>query len=251
MKSLEKKYKVSIVNYTNTLPFLYGLKHSFTSNEIEIVSDHPADCAKKLFNKETDIGLIPVSVLHSMNDYQIVTDFCIGSENKVDSVSLYSQVPLHEISTILLDYQSRTSVTLVRILCRELWKISPQFLKGEIGFENNIKGKTAGVVIGDRTFHLKNKFEYTFDLAENWRNLTNLPFVFACWVCTNKLSEEFLNKFNEALKFGVSHTAEAVNTISGSILSKQEYNFYLTERINYNFNTEKRAALKLFLEKLV
>ena len=69
MKSLEKKYKVSIVNYTNTLPFLYGLKHSFTSNEIEIVSDHPADCAKKLFNKETDIDTNKFLPTATLNDF--------------------------------------------------------------------------------------------------------------------------------------------------------------------------------------
>jgi chorismate dehydratase len=245
-----KKPKISIVNYTNTLPFLFGLNQHFSSEEIEIVSDHPADCAKKLLSGETDIGLIPVAILKSISNYSIVSDFCIGSENKVDSVMLYSEVPLHEISTILLDYQSRTSVALVQILCKEHWKINPNYVNAQAGFEDEIQGKIAGVIIGDRTFQLKNKYPYTFDLAENWKELTGLPFVFACWVCTSPLPESFLVKFNAALENGILRTEEAVENENKLNLTKEDCLFYLTQRINYSFNEEKKTALDLFLEKL-
>ena len=34
---------------------------------------------------------------------------CIGSDGEVASVGLFSEAALHEIETVLLDYQSRTS----------------------------------------------------------------------------------------------------------------------------------------------
>ncbi|HEY1040940.1 MAG TPA: MqnA/MqnD/SBP family protein, partial [Bacteroidia bacterium] len=129
----KKRYKISIVNYLNTLPFVYGLKESGIDKHIDISYDIPAVCAEKLLTKQVDVGLVPVAVLAKMPEYHIITDFCIGSNGVVDSVKLFSMVPLEEIKEIVLDYQSRTSVALVQLLAKELWNISPQFTKAQPG----------------------------------------------------------------------------------------------------------------------
>ena len=76
-------------------------------NEIELVFDYPANIAHRLLNNEIDIGLVPVAVLPAMQEYHIVADYCIGCKGEVASVCLFSNVPLYEIETILLDYQRR------------------------------------------------------------------------------------------------------------------------------------------------
>ena len=160
-------YKVSCVSYLNSKPFIYGIENSelLHHGEIELSLDIPKRCAEKLIMKEADIGLVPVATLALLDEYQIISKFCIGAVGAVHSVCLYSDVPLHEIDSIILDYQSLTSVNLTRILCKHYWKISPEFIQGDKDYINDISNQKAGVIIGDRTFQLLDRYRYTYDLS--------------------------------------------------------------------------------------
>ena len=206
-----QRIKVSAVSYINTLPFLYGINNSEIKDQLDLSLDIPSDCAKKLLSGEVDIGLVPVAILPQLKEYHIISDYCIGAEGIVDSVALYSDVPLNEIEEVYLDYQSKTSITLVQVLAEKHWKITPVWKKASTGFENKIEGTTAGVIIGDRTFNLSKQYKYKYDLAEEWFKFTGLPFVFACWVSNKKLPESFIAKFNAALESGVSNIDASVN----------------------------------------
>lgn len=244
------KVKVSIVSYSNTLPFLYGLQHSGILNEIDLQLDIPSKCAEKLLTNQVDIGLVPIAILPEMKEYHIITDYCIGATKKVNSVVLYSDVSLHEIDTILLDYQSKTSINLVQVLAREFWKITPRFENASVGFEQKIGGSIAGVIIGDRTFDLPKTFKYQYDLAEEWIRFTQLPFAFACWVSNKKMPEEFIQKLNAALKFGVENIAQSVNLSTNQHIDKNKLENYLKHDISYPLNNEKRKSIDLFLKYL-
>jgi chorismate dehydratase len=125
---LIQKIKVGAVSYLNTKPLIYGFEKGMMSETTELVYDFPANIARKLLNDEIDIGLVPVAVLPGMKEYYIVADYCIGCNTAVASVCLFSDVPLEKISTIHLDYQSRTSVALLKLLLKEHWKIAPQLI---------------------------------------------------------------------------------------------------------------------------
>lgn len=117
------------------------------------------------------------------------------------------------------------------------------------GFENDTKHKNASVVIGDRTFDLNGKYNYEYDLAEEWFKFTGLPFVFAAWVSTEKIDGEFIEKFNGVLKYGVDHTGDAINENAGNlILIKEKALEYLTKRIDYRLDDDKKKAMDLFLK---
>lgn len=244
----EKKLKISAVSYLNTLPFIDGVENSEVFNSIDLCLDMPSDCAKKLLIGDVDLGLVPVAILPQLKEYYIVSDYCIGAEGKVDSVALYSDVPLNKIENIYLDYQSRTSVNLVQVLANHYWDISPNWLEAPQGFENKIEGEIAGVIIGDRTFNLTKKYKYKYDLAEEWFNFTGLPFVFACWISNKKLPESFIVNFNTALKNGVNNIKEVVNNYDEKAISKTQLVTYLTTHISYNLDDKKRKAIDLFLE---
>lgn len=242
-----QKIKISAVSYLNTLPFLYGIDNSEIKDQVSLSLDMPADCAKKLLSAEVDLGLVPVAILPQLKEYHIVSDFCIGAEGDVDSVALYSDVPLNEIDNIYLDYQSRTSVNLAKVLAKDYWKITPKWLAANVGFEDEIKGNTAGVIIGDRTFNLSKEFKYKYDLAGEWMKYTGLPFVFACWVSNVKLPTSFLNQFNKALKLGIDNVEEVVINYDEKSISKNQLKKYLSEHISYHFNKNKEKALTQFL----
>src|SRR5690242_8821649 len=112
----QEKIKISIVNYTNTLPFKWALKNSDIMEKIDLQEDIPSICAQKLKFGQVDLALVPVALIAELPEHHIETEFCIGAHGKVDSVKLYSHVPLKEIETVTLDYQSKTSITLAKVL---------------------------------------------------------------------------------------------------------------------------------------
>jgi len=243
------KYKVSAVNYLNSKLFIYGLENTAIKNEIELQLDIPSVCAGKLSQDMVDIGLVPVAVLPELEEYHIISNYCIGADGEVGSVLLLSDVPMNEIKTILLDYQSRTSVALAQVLAEKYWNIKPHWTDATENYESNIHGTTAGVVIGDRTFQLKNKFKYSYDLAAEWKKFTQLPFVFACWVANKELPEDFIQRLNDALSFGL-HKKEEVIRLYTDQYPGFDISDYFENKISFTFDEQKKQSLTLFISYL-
>lgn len=246
----QSKYTISAVSYLNTKPFLQGLEMTTVKNKINLTQDTPAECAQKLLNNEIDIGLVPVAVIPQLKNPQIVSPFCIGADGKVKTVCLFSNVPVGEINTIYLDYQSRTSVLLVQLLMKEFWKKEVKFLPAFVGFEKSIKNNIAAVIIGDRAIANLDKFSYEYDLAEAWKQHTGLPFVFAAWVSNKEINQDFLDEFNAALLMGLSsrnQLAEKYKLFNSDFFSVKEY---WNTNIQYELDLNKKTALEVFLKKL-
>lgn len=241
------KIKVGAVSYLNTKPLLYGFQQSGFIDSIELVQDFPARIAAMLLNNEIDIGLVPVAVIPENKAFHIVADYCIGAVNEVASVCLFSEVPMEQIETVILDYQSRTSVQLCKILLKYFWKKEVVFKNAELNFRNQISGKTAAVVIGDRAFEQRLISPFIYDLAAAWKDFIGLPFVFATWVANKKIDESFLLKFNEANAFGLQHIADVVANIDYPLY---DLTTYYTQNISYNFDALKQEGLNTFLNYL-
>lgn len=230
--------RISAVSYTNTKPFVYGLQHSVIFDAIELSLDIPSACADKLLNNQADIGLVPVAALLHLPQYEIISDYCIGANGAVHSVFIFSDKPIHEIKTIRLDSQSRTSNLLAKVLLKNHWKVQPEFVTDGPA--------DAFVEIGDRTFGQAKNHAYAYDLSEHWQKMCGLPFVFAAWVSTKTLTEGFIADFNEALSFGLAHRQTIIDSLTphpGIDLAE-----YLNHYIDYDLNAKKKEALAYFLE---
>jgi chorismate dehydratase len=244
---LQTKIRVGAVSYLNTKPLIYGFEQGLMKEKVDLIIDYPSKIAQMLLENTIDVGLVPVAIIPDLKEYHIISDYCIGSTGEVASVCLFSDVPLERIEKILLDYQSRTSVELLKILAKEYWKIDPVFEETTGEFQQNIKGNTAALIIGDRALNQRKASEYIYDLGLEWKNFTGLPFVFAAWVSNKKLDEDFINSFNESNALGLDHIEEIVanNAFPGFDLQK-----YYTRHISYFFTEEKKKGLKSFLNKL-
>jgi chorismate dehydratase len=245
-----EKIRISAVKYANTYPFIYGLTESGFDKKVILETDHPADCAAKLIKGNVDIGLIPVASLPKLKEYHIISDFCIGANGNVRTVLLLSNCHFEEIETIYLDYRSRSSVALSKVLAKNFWNREFRWMNTSKGFDfRNIGLKEAVVLIGDQCFEYEKSFRFKIDLALEWKGFSGLPFVFACWTANRLLEKSFIAEFNQALDLGVSNIEKVVikfsstGTITGNILKE-----YLTENIDYNFNEEKKKGMKMFLE---
>ena len=236
------------MSYLNTKPLLYGIRKHPVLQEIDLQEDYPSRIADKLISNELDVGLIPVAAVLRMDDWEIISGYCIGSNGPVASVCLLSEVPVEKIEKVLLDYQSKTSISLAKVLLKEYWKKEVEFIDatGE-EFRNEIKGTTAGVVIGDRAFQQRLKSTYIYDLGEAWQKHTGLPFVYAAWIANKKLPEDFIQQFDEANGVGLNHINEVVAENPYTLFDLKEY---YTSCISYELDERKMQGLQLFLEKL-
>jgi len=243
------KIRISAVKYANTYPFIYGLKESGFEKKILLETDHPAECAAKLISNRADIGLTPVAALLNLQEYHIISDYCIGANGYVRTVMLLCNCTFEELNTIYLDYRSRTSVNLVKVLAKDWWKRSFKWVNTFKGFDFlNIRCNEAVVLIGDQCFEYEKSFKLGIDLSMEWKKFSGLPFVFACWAANKVIDPLFIKEFNDALKMGVNNIDAVVKfigetgTITGEVLKQ-----YLTENIDFNLDDNKRKGIELFL----
>ena len=242
---MERKIKVGAVSYLNTKPLLYGLQHGPIKDEIELILDYPAKLVEMLKTRAIDIGLVPVGALPELGEYHIVSDYCIGTEGEVASVAVFSQVPMEEIETVILDYQSRTSVKLCKLLFEKHWKRDVKFVDAKNDDSiNEIKSTTAGLIIGDRALSYRGKSTYIYDLGLGWKEMTGLTFVFAVWVSSKSLDTEFIKLFSESTSFGLLNLDEIKHVLSFSAYDLEEY---YHKNISYVFSEGKRKGLEEFI----
>jgi chorismate dehydratase len=247
-----EKIRISAVKYANTYPFIWGLRESGFDKKVIIETDHPAQCAEKLIAGKADIGLIPVAALPQVKNYEIIGKYCIGASGNVRTVMLFSNCPFESIDTICLDYRSRSSVNLTKVLAKNFWRREFRWRDTNESFDFiNIPCNEAVVLIGDQCFASETKFSFGLDLAGEWNRYTGLPFVFAAWAANRKLDPDFIAEFNAALKLGVDNIPKVAEAFSGAgVIGGHELETYLRVNIDFDFDAKKKEALSRFLSLL-
>jgi len=242
-----RSYKIGVVSYLNSRPFVHGLQQSDIATQHQLIVESPSNIAGMLLRCEIDLGLVPVFIVHQMPEHHVVTDYCIGSEDKVGSVCLFSDTPLEECDTVVLDGESRTSVALTKVLLKRHFKLSPRFVPSYTGYENELTNGKAGLVIGDRALMLQGRYKHVYDLGTAWKKFTRLPFVYAAWISNKKLDDDFVQQFNAACANGVAQR-EALADGLVKYYQGVDVKGYFTDCISYELDERKREGLKLFLE---
>ena len=161
---------------------------------------------------------------------------------------LASADPLENVDTVYLDSHSLTSVRLVRLLAAKLWKREFRWRElDDFSVLDDPKPRTGYVIIGDKVFAREAAFRYRYDLAEQWRLLTGLPFVFAAWVARGGVPEVTVDSLTEALAYGTAHIDEAIRRYGYG--DRPYARDYLTRNIDFVFDEQKRRAMELYWEE--
>lgn len=236
--------KIATISYLNTIPFIYGIRHE-GNFRADLSLSTPADCVKSFIEGEADIALLSSAVVPSLKGAEIITDYCIGASGAVRTVVVVGNTPISKVRRIWLDSHSRTSVQLVGWLAANRWKIAPEWLLlDDYSLLDRPQEGDAFLLIGDKVFANEGRFAYSYDLAEEWKAQTHMPFAFAVWVGRKGLPYEIHDALQHALTFGIEHTYEA---ITESPYADRPYAYdYLTRNIDYVFNADKHRALEKF-----
>lgn len=245
MNQISVKYKIAMVSYLNSKPFEFGLKNYKHSSLFDVMTSDPATCAKWFEEDNVDISLIPVGALHdNLKEYNIISDFCIGCDGEVRTVGLYSNVRLENGKRLIADHHSRTSVLLSLYLLKKIYHIDIPIMTVNLD-HFKIEQDDIVLMIGDKVFKKENEFLFRCDLGDLWKKHTNLPFVFAVWVSKKALPNDVVQKLNESFTFGMNNIDTIIQQESSENL---DLYYYFKQNISYHLDTDKKRALKMFLE---
>ena len=111
---------------------------------------------------------------------------------------------------------------------------------------NSLSRSTIG--IGDKAFKLKKKYAYSYDLSIFWKEMTNLPFVFAVWITKSEIAEEELSLLKIALENGINNIHGAVVHFGSAGLTEEDAIKYLSKNINFKMNTASEKGMQRFFE---
>ena len=242
--------RVGAVGYLNARPLTWALDRD--PERWRVRYDLPAVCAELLRSREVDLGLTPTIEFLFAPDYRFVPGVGIGSDGPVASVALYSKVPLREIRRIALDTSSRTSVALIRVLCRHHFRIAPVYVDHGPDLRQMTQKCDAAVLIGDPALeadHGALGLE-KYDMGAEWKAMTGLPFVYAAWTGhPNAVSHADVEALAAAQAEGVAHVEEiAAEYAAGDPARQARAARYLRDNVRYGLGAAERRGLQLFLD---
>jgi chorismate dehydratase len=268
--------RISIVQYLNTAPLVWGFTHGPLRGKHQLSFTVPSQCAEALRTGAADIAIIPAIEYQRIDNLVVLPGLCIASKKTVRSLLLVSKVPMQQVRRIALDRSSRSTQALVRILCKHHWQISPEFFEADPDLPVMLKQAEAALLIGDPALHLSVDAEpvatkgsdgvwqipgrsaglssdeplFIHDMVENWRALTGLPAVLAVWAARpNVITPEIVRDFQDSLVFGAQQmkeiSVEAARTLR---LPTDKIARYLTENIDYTFDEENRRGLQRYFD---
>jgi chorismate dehydratase len=245
--------RIALVSYMNTRPYMDGLTQHFQAHELALDLLPPAECATALASGRCAMALTPVGAIVDFQGVAVLNDYCIGAEGAVDSVFLFSQVPIAQTTHLVLDPHSRSSNGLARILYRELWGKTPVLVQPHGRAGAQVRGTTAAVLIGDQAYAERHNYPYVYDLAAEWKRLTGLPFVFAAWVYRPELIERaLLDRILIALEAGIAQRrGTAVRWAAHYGYTEEAAVHYLCHSIQYTLDATKHTALERYFASLI
>ena len=248
---MTKKLRIGVVPYMNAKPLIYGLNQH--RDLIELSFEVPALLPTMLNNDQIDVAIIPSIEYFRNGNYAIIPDISISSFGTVESVKIFSKVAMHNIRTAALDISSLTSCALTKIILKEQYHLSPQYIPWNKQYDISCTDKDAVLIIGDNAMKVSDNGYVTLDLGQAWFEHTGLPFVFAVWVIKRDRCIPGINKLLKSAKeAGIRSVKELATTESLRLQLTQERCLnYLTKSIRYNLGKEEIKGLQTFYEHAV
>jgi chorismate dehydratase len=214
--------------------------------------DVPSVCAELLHRGDTDLGLIPSIEYLQSPDYRFVPGVGIGSRGPIASVALYTRVPVAQIRTIALDTSSRTSVSLIKVLCHHHFAIAPTFVAHGPDLAAMTRTYDAGLLIGDPAFDADHgALGLTkIDLGEQWTAMTGLPFIYAAWTGRpGAVTADDVTALQEAQAEGVANRLAIAGEYGrGDAGHTARAAVYLRDNVKYGLGPDETTGLQMFLD---
>jgi chorismate dehydratase len=253
--------RVGRIPYVNCYPVYGAIDRGVVPLNGTVITGVPSALNKHMADGTLDISVVSaVEYARDARRYLLLPDLAISCDGPVRSVALFSRRPVEQLDgrTVLLSASSRTSVALLELLCHDVWKVHPKFAAARAEVQDlealGSLAHEAVLVIGDAALKLAagGTYPHRYDLGEEWKSWTGLPFVFAVWAA-RPASAAAAQRGHEALlasrAWGLEHLDDlAVEAARTTQLPMAVCRLYLSG-LDYAFTERHRAALRDFLRR--
>lgn len=273
------KLRISIVEYLNTAPLVWGFTDGPLAGKYDLSFAMPSQCADALRAGDVDVAIIPAVEYQRIEGLVALPGMAVAAKGEVRSILVVSKKPIDSVRSIALDTSSRSSVALVRLLVAENWRIAPEFIDADPDPPAMLAKADAALIIGDPALRIAVKMDYLFaktpkpggccqgdeeelpvpgypalfvyDVAFQWREMTGKPCVLAIWAGRpEKITQEVLADFQASKRFGLEHIGEIAEAASVKLdMPPQALETYLRANIDFSLDEENLAGLNLYFEK--
>lgn len=256
-----KKMRIAASTYLNSAPLVESFARGKLRRRYTLMGDAaPSRCAAMLSAGRCEIALIPVIEYQRMSGIRLIPGISVASKRRVRSVLLASRLPLEDVRQVTLDTSSRSSQALVKILFQKRYGQLPDFSErtpdAALSCENMLEASDAALIIGDPAMRLAASAERLgvriYDLAEEWREMTGLPFVFAVWAVREAECENagrLIRDFLDAKQEGIDRIEEIAARYAVELaLPERDLLDYLRNSVNYDLDEENLAGLHRYYD---
>ena len=274
-----KKLKISIVEFLNTAPLVWGFAEGPLAGKYDLSFTLPSQCAEALRRGEADIAIIPSIEYQRIENVVALPGMAIAAKGEVRSILVVAKRPIEMAKRIALDTSSRSSAALVRLLAKEYWRVDPEYVNVAPDPSEMLKQADAALVIGDPALRVALKMDalsgkapsgeqccqgdpddmpvpgfetiFVYDIAHQWREMTGKPCVLAIWAGRREaITPEVVSDFLASKEYGLKRVREIAEAASIKLdLPPRALERYLIENIHFDLEGEYLEGLKLYFEK--
>jgi chorismate dehydratase len=251
------------IPWINAAPVYAAMDRGIVPAPPVVVSATAAELNDLLAAGELDLSVVSaVEYARDAAAYHLLPDLAISCDGPVHSVALFSRRPLAELdgATVLRTASSRTSLLLLELLCRHVWRIAPNFVtaRAEPNDLTSLESlpHDAVLVIGDAALHLRASGIYPVfqDLGSAWKEWTGLPFVFAVWAARRDADRAAALAVHRSLlasrSWGVQHLDEiAADAAARTGIPRSTCRAYLGD-LDWQLSYRHLAGLTEFFGRL-
>ena len=275
------KLRISIVEYLNTAPLVWGFAEGPLEGKYELSFTVPSQCAEALRRGDVDVAIIPSIEYQRMENVVVLPGMAVAAKGEVRSILVVSKRPIDMAKRIALDSSSRSSAALVKLLAAGYWGIKPEYVEAAPDPSQMLKEADAALIIGDPALRVALKMEalaaklpgggsccqgdpedmpvpgfetvFVYDVAYQWREMTGKPCVLAIWAGRrDAITPEVVADFQESKRYGMEHIREISEAASVKLdLPAKALERYLVNNIDFNLDAENLEGLRLYYEKSV
>ena len=259
------KIRLGYIDYINCLPVYYAIEQGVVPLQARMVKGPPTKLNQMFVDGKLDITPISSIEFARHSDIaMILPDMSISAEGDVESILLFSKVPVTELDgmRVCLTSSSATSVALLKILFEHYYQVQVQYSVQKPNLEQMLKKADAALLIGDDAMIARSgdldwgrKKLYVTDLGRAWHEFTGMKMIYALWVIHSKFVEEhpddiaeISRAFVEAKDYGFNNVPALVEKagIKTGLSSEVIEGYFRT--IKYEFGPEEQKALLTFYD---
>jgi chorismate dehydratase len=244
--------RVGRISALNMYPVYHHLELA-GGPEFAFTDGLPTTLNRAVISGELDVSAMSsIAYARHAVDLALVPAACISAHGAVNSILVFSRVPLEEIRSVAVTPHSATSVALLRVLLGP----GPEFHTLTTEPPAALERHDAVLLIADEALTGgRSPFApFVFDLGELWRARTGLPMVFAVWAARADLSPakrhilgELRQLLTDAQKSYVRDPETVVRAAAARFPFPEDFIAAYFRRLGYGFGAAERDGLSEFL----